>query len=114
MHVIDLSDDASEEGLKVLRTFDSHLENAGKATGVTVTTMASSADGQWLASADTAHRVHVFNLDSVSVSPTFPPLPSQLTSLLASLHPTIIPPSPHFPPILPLPSFSASDCICKQ
>ncbi|KAF8527947.1 WD40 repeat-like protein [Hysterangium stoloniferum] len=41
----------------------------------TITHMTTSIDGQWLASADTRHRIHVFNFDSVQhhcVLPSFP------------------------------------------
>lgn len=43
-----------------------HSSNAPSVTS-TITCMATSMDGQWLASGDTRHRIHVFNLDSVQV-----------------------------------------------
>ncbi|CAL1696492.1 unnamed protein product [Somion occarium] len=50
-------------------------ENGNKQASVTVTRMAVSPDGQWLATSDDRSRTHVFNLDSIQhhcVLPTFP------------------------------------------
>lgn len=49
----------------------------------TIICMATSMDGQWLASADTRHRIHVFNLDSVQVY--IVPSPTVLFLLMISL-----------------------------
>lgn len=67
LHVVDLTD--SSGTITVLRTFDHHRKgDSDTATGTMITHIAGSQDGQWLASADSTHRIHVFNLDSVQVS----------------------------------------------
>jgi hypothetical protein len=55
----------------------------------TVNCMATSMDGQWLASADTRHRIHVFNLDSVQVF--IAPFPIVLFLLTISRRSIIVP-----------------------
>ena len=60
-------DDSSEETGMVSRFRSSNAPTVAS----TITCMAASMDGQWLASADTRNRVHVFNLDSVQVFISF-------------------------------------------
>ncbi|KIJ37349.1 hypothetical protein M422DRAFT_260007, partial [Sphaerobolus stellatus SS14] len=74
LHVVDLTD--SSGVAKLLRTFEHHRQQeqsvltggSSKTFGSTITHLAGSQDGQWLASADSTHRIYVFNLDSVQVS----------------------------------------------
>ncbi|KAF8592053.1 WD40 repeat-like protein [Ramaria rubella] len=47
----------------------------------TIRCMAASMDGQWLASADTRHRIHVFNMDSVQHHCAMPSFPNAITAL---------------------------------
>lgn len=51
----------------------------------TITSMAASTDGQWLASADTRNRVHIFNLDSVQVFTASSSRPSLFTTSIYSI-----------------------------
>ena len=56
-------DDSSEETGEI----SGFRSSNALAVASTIICMAASMDGQWLASADTRNRVHVFNLDSVQV-----------------------------------------------
>lgn len=53
--------------------------------------LASSVDGQWLVTSDTARRMHVFNLDSLQHHDVLPSLPLAAASLVFSPgHPSIL------------------------
>ncbi|OAD67550.1 hypothetical protein PHYBLDRAFT_128113 [Phycomyces blakesleeanus NRRL 1555(-)] len=60
-----------EGSFEILREFGHHrgLDNEGRSTDkskvATVISLAVSADGQWLSTADDDNRIHVFNLDSL-------------------------------------------------
>lgn len=66
-----------------------------KVVSTTITRMAVSPDGQWLATSDDRHRTHIFNLDSIQhhcVLPSFPHpiyalafLPSSSSTLILGL-----------------------------
>ncbi|OSD05994.1 WD40 repeat-like protein [Trametes coccinea BRFM310] len=67
-------DRASNHGSNAESDSDDDVEDA-KLVRTTITRMAVSPDGQWLATADDRRRTHVFNLDSVQhhcALPTFP------------------------------------------
>ena len=57
---------------------DSSLDEDGLPA---ITQIAISADGQWLATADSARRVHAHSLDTLSYSSAIPTLPSPPTAL---------------------------------
>jgi U3 small nucleolar RNA-associated protein 4 len=59
-----------------------HATGTNKPTPATITRMAISPDGQWLATTDDHRRTHVFNLDAVQHHTSLPSFP-QLTHALA-------------------------------
>lgn len=61
---VEMSD---EDGKKDGSESDESSEGEDEQITVTVTRMAVSPDGQWLATADDRSRTHVFNLDSIQV-----------------------------------------------
>ncbi|KAI0768510.1 WD40 repeat-like protein [Trametes elegans] len=63
----DASDSSDEEESKLVRT--------------TITRMAVSPDGQWLATADDHRRTHLFNLDAVQHHAALPTLPAAVHAL---------------------------------
>ncbi|KAF8499460.1 WD40-repeat-containing domain protein [Gautieria morchelliformis] len=72
------SEDESSEGIGEM----THLHSfSAPSVASTITCMATSMDGQWLASADTRHRIHVFNLDSVQHHCALPTFPHAVASL---------------------------------
>lgn len=91
----DTSDDDEEEDGKITT----------KAALISVDRLAVSADGQWLATSDNQARTHIFNLDSISVSPYFYSLFYSYPIFIASLYITFFPSicaSPSFRPDAPL------------
>lgn len=90
----------------------SESEDEDKQMTVTVTRMAVSPDGQWLATADDRSRTHVFNLDSIQVR-TISIQSTQMSfthidhyhNVLAPLRPSLVPstdPRPHIRSLLSL------------
>lgn len=66
----DSEDGDGDDDTDKIREVEGQSDNesdAGEFEQVTVTRMALSPDGQWLATTDTAYRTHIFNLDSVQV-----------------------------------------------
>jgi U3 small nucleolar RNA-associated protein 4 len=78
----------------------------GDVAVVNISRIAISADGQWLATADSRARLLIFNLDSVSVSSSTFFLSSWFTDSLTASHiATYVPktcPMPHFRPNAPI------------
>ncbi len=72
----------------------------GQATSCTITRMAVSADGQWLATSDDRSRTHTFNLDAIQVKflPSHPNSQSSCSlgfHIVTSQHQGILPSFPH-------------------
>ncbi|KAJ3095784.1 U3 small nucleolar RNA-associated protein 4 [Phlyctochytrium planicorne] len=74
-------------GVEVLASFSQHVGGGedGEEREL-VMTMAVSADGQWLTTADLGNRMHVFNLDALKYHATLPRFATLHTSL--SFHPS--------------------------
>ena len=66
---------------------ESDTEDA-KRVRTTVTRMAVSADGQWLATADARRRTHVFNLDAVQHHSALPTMPQAVHALAFAADPS--------------------------
>ncbi|TFY72623.1 hypothetical protein EVG20_g365 [Dentipellis fragilis] len=60
---------------------DEDLPDLAKPVVTTITRMAVSPDGQWLATTDDRHRSHIFNLDSVQHHAVLPSFPQQVQAL---------------------------------
>ncbi|KAI0336048.1 WD40 repeat-like protein [Cubamyces sp. BRFM 1775] len=74
VEMADSNEDSAQPGAESDSESDSDVEDS-KRVRTTITRMAVSPDGQWLATADDRRRTHVFNLDAVQhhgALPTFP------------------------------------------
>ncbi|KAI0374397.1 WD40 repeat-like protein [Pilatotrama ljubarskyi] len=69
-----------EDGADAASDAESDVEDA-KLVRTTITRMAVSPDGQWLASADDRHRTHVYNLDAVQHHCALPSFPHAIHAL---------------------------------
>ena len=71
-------------------------EEESQTKSCTITRMAVSSDGQWLATSDDQSRTHIFNLDAIQVSSPRSSIlsgPLSIQILLAPLYAPFLPPS---------------------
>lgn len=78
---------------------DESEEDEGGPAGTAIAVVGISGDGQWLASADFARRLHVFNLDTLQVRGALLPPFEMLTRCLPRSTTALCPPRSSSPPL---------------